>query len=140
MRQFAFVSTAVLLLLAACTGAADDGETPPDSPGSSLPDLSMSAKPSPPPSLGGTVTGVFGLAEIETGCPYLEADDGTRYEILYPDGWELRRSPLELVAPSGEIQARAGDTVTVRGGLATDMASTCQIGPIFRATEVVTSD
>ena len=56
--------------------------------------------------------------------------------MLYPDGWELRMSPLELIAPDGTVVARAGDEVTVRGAEA-DMASICQIGPIIQATEVV---
>ena len=99
-----------------------------------------SMKPAPPTSLPGDLTGILGLAEIETGCPYLEAADGTRYEVMYPDGWELQRSPLQLVAPDGTTVARAGEEVTVRGSVAGDMASVCQIGPIFRATEVVAGD
>jgi hypothetical protein len=74
---------------------------------------------------------------VEGGCAYLEAADGTRYEVLYPDGWTLQVSPLELIGPDGAVHARAGDPVTLRGEIATDMASICQIGPIFRATEVV---
>ena len=96
-----------------------------------------SEKPAPPTSLPGDLTGTLGLAEIETGCPYLESADGTRYEVMYPEGWELRRGPLQLIAPDGSTVARAGDEVTVHGSVAGDMASICQIGPIFRATDVV---
>ena len=95
-------------------------------------------KPEPPAAFPGDLTGTLGMAEIETGCPYLQSADGTRYEVLYPDGWELRRGPLQLVAPDGTTVARAGDPVTVRGSVAGDMASICQIGPIFRADEVLT--
>ena len=135
----------VVFVLTACSGTGGD-EDPPVSDAVSeapLPSPSFtlrSVKPAPPLSLPGNLTGVLGLAEIETGCPYLESADGTRYEVMYPDGWELQRSPLRLVAPDGTTVARAGDEVTVRGSVAGDMASICQIGPIFRATEVVISD
>jgi len=102
------------------------------------PSLSLrSPKPSPPSQVDGhELTGTLGFDEIEGGCAFLQAQDGTRYEVLYPDGWELQRSPLQLVSPDGEVVARAGDEITVRGMEATDMSSICQIGPILRATEV----
>jgi hypothetical protein len=83
------------------------------------------------------LSGVLGADTVEGGCGYLEADDGTRYEVIYPDGWRLEPSPLQLTSPDGTVVARGGDEVTVRGGLGTDIASICQIGPIFRAEEVV---
>ena len=141
------VTSAVLaLVLSACASGVGDDEPSPsipsiDSPAPSLPrGGQLSIKPAPPESISGTVTGILGLAEIETGCPYLESADGARYEVMYPMGWELRRSPLQLIAPDGSTVARAGDEVTVRGSMAGDMASICQIGPIFRATDVVISD
>ena len=82
------------------------------------------------------LTGVLGADSIEGGCGYLETQDGTRYEVIYPDGWQLQLTPLQLTSPAGEVVARGGDEVTVRGAEATNMASICQIGPIFRATEV----
>ncbi len=57
--------------------------------------------------------------------------------MLYPEGWELKKSPLELIAPDGTVHSRGGDEVTVRGEEADGMASICQIGPIIQATEVV---
>ncbi len=87
-----------------------------------------------------TITGVLGSESIEGGCPYLQAPDNTRYEVIYPHGWKASAAPLELRNPDGEVAATGGDTVTVRGQLATGLASICQIGPIFRATEVVTID
>ena len=95
-------------------------------------------KPSAPAQLGGgELRGTLGFDDIEGGCAYLLADDGTRYEVIYPDGWKLQRAPLQLVSPDGEVVARAGDEVAVRGREAGDMASICQIGPIFRASEVL---
>jgi len=100
-------------------------------------EVTTSMKPVPSSATGDALTGILGLQEVEGGCPYLETAEGMRYEVLYPDGWELNRSPLQLVAPDGEAVARAGDEVTVRGSIADDMASICMIGPIFRASEVV---
>lgn len=86
---------------------------------------------------GETITGILGADSIEGGCAYLDTANGTRYEVLYPEGWTLDRSSAELTAPDGTIRAGAGDEVTVRGSIASDIASLCQIGPIFRASEVV---
>jgi hypothetical protein len=85
---------------------------------------------------GELLTGVLGADSTE-GCAYLETEDGTRYEVIYPDGWTLDRAGPTLTDPDGSVVARGGDEVAVRGSLADDMASTCQVGPIFRATEVV---
>ena len=97
------------------------------------------AKPDP---VGGGVelVGVLGADSIEGGCTYLEADDGTRYQVIYPDGWQVQASPLQLANPAGEVVATGGDTITVRGQRADDMVSICQIGPMFLASEVVTID
>jgi hypothetical protein len=84
-----------------------------------------------------TITGRLGFDSIEGGCPYLETDGGTRYQVLWPDGWTLDGGG-DLVSPAGDAVAGAGDEVTVRGRVADDMASICQIGPIFRASEVST--
>jgi hypothetical protein len=86
---------------------------------------------------GDELTGVLGADSIEGGCTYLEAEDGTRYEVVYPPGYTIDRSSATLRDPSGGIIATAGDIVTVRGREATDMGSICMIGPIFQATEVV---
>ena len=123
-----------IVVLAACAAPGDDP--------------SMTDRPTPEPSLtlasaqregqrAGdiTITGLLGSDSIEGGSPYLETDDGTRYQVLWPTGWELD-SRGDLVNPSGEAVAGLGDEVTVRGRVADDMASICQIGPIFRASEV----
>jgi len=141
-----------LLALSACAAApggsatqtAAQTTTPEESPLTSpepTPTRSLSPssnQPSRAPS--GTddeVTGVLGADSIEGGCGYLRTADGTRYQVVYPDGWRLQLSPLQLTSPEGQVVARGGDEVTVRGSVASDMASTCQIGPIFRASEVV---
>jgi hypothetical protein len=81
------------------------------------------------------VTGRLGFDDIEGGCSFLETDDGTRYEVAYPVGWTVDRMLADLRGPEGQI-AHAGEPVTVRGAIATDRSSICQIGPIFVATEV----
>lgn len=105
----------------------------------STPSLELaSEQPSREPAGGDELTGVLGADTIEGGCGYLQTDDGTRYQVIYPEGWDLELSPLQLTSPDGEVVARGGDEVTVRGSVSTDMASICQIGPIFQATMVVT--
>lgn len=138
MRSAAIVTIA--LVLAACSSPggtsgdapSDAATTEPTSPAFSP----ASGQPSVDPADGERLEGRLGADSIEGGCGYLQADDGTRYEVIYPEGWDLRLNPLELRAPSGEVVARGGDSVTVIGRVAGDMASICQIGPIFRATSV----
>ena len=142
MARLSIAFAMVAFVLSACAGTGGDEDPAVSDAVSNAPAPTpsfrlRSMKPVPPTSLPGDLIGVLGLAEIETGCPYLQSADGTRYEVMYPDGWELRRSPLQLIAPDGSTVARAGDEVTVRGSVAGDMASICQIGPIFRATDVL---
>jgi hypothetical protein len=99
------------------------------------------ATPKPDPVGGGVdLVGTLGADSIEGGCTYLEADDGTRYQVIYPDGWQIQASPLQLTNPAGEVVATGGETITVRGQRADDMVSICQIGPMFMASEVVSVD
>lgn len=141
-RQTTYMAVAIALGVSACTS-----ETAPQASGTGTVSTPSSSTSSPAPSSGepsivgspaqgDRVTGLLGFDDIEGGCAYVEADDGTRYEVMYPDGWELTESPLELRSPDGDVVARAGDEVTVVGEVAADMASICQIGPIFRATDV----
>lgn len=138
-----------LLAIPACATAPASSNPPSATPGETLvpsnrptttPSLALSSvQPSrAPPGADDELTGVLGADSVEGGCGYLQASNGTRYQVIYPDGWNLQLSPLQLTSPEGEIVARGGDEVTVRGSEATDMASICQIGPIFRATAVVT--
>jgi hypothetical protein len=82
------------------------------------------------------LTGTVGFDDIEGGCPYVQTADGRRYQVTYPDGWQVDRMTGAVTGPGGE-RVELGQTVTVRGVVRDDMASTCQIGPIFLATEVV---
>jgi hypothetical protein len=81
---------------------------------------------------------MLGFDDIEGGCAFIEAADGTRYEVIYPAGWTIDQGGAELRGPDGQV-ALAGETVTVRGSVATDRSSICQIGPIFAATSVALS-
>jgi hypothetical protein len=98
----------------------------------------LSAQPLPPRDAE-VLTGILGFAAVEGGCGFLETSAGKRYEVIYPEGWRLDRATNRLVGPDGRT-AGAGATVSVRGAIATDIASICQIGPMFRATEVDIGD
>lgn len=142
-----FVALACAIVIAACgapagnpTGTPTPEQRPVESP-EPTPTASFdlaSEQPSREPTGGEELTGVLGADSIEGGCGYLQTDDGTRYQVIYPAGWDLALSPLQLTSPEGEVVARGGDEVTVRGSVSTDMASICQIGPIFEASVVVT--
>ena len=56
--------------------------------------------------------------------------------MIYPPGWRLDLSTGKLLGPVAEV-AHAGDTVSIMGSLAGDIASTCQMGPMFSAVEVL---
>lgn len=77
-----------------------------------------------------------GSAELEGGCAWVETGDGTRYEVQYPAGYEVRYDPLELVGPDGEVLAAEGDEVRLTGAVDAGMMSFCQVGEIFVATAV----
>ena len=94
----------------------------------------MSAKPVRPDGPG-VLTGSLGFGAVEGGCGFLETADGTRFEVIYPDGWYQDRTTGHLLGPNGQ-DIGPGRVVSVRGTIATDMASFCQVGPMFRAIEV----
>ena len=138
-----FLSLVLVLGLAACASSGigpTQSPTPEAAPSldpTPTPSLRPSLQPERTPSVGGSeVTGVLGADSIEGGCTYLEADDGTRYQVIYPRGWRVQAAPLQLTNPAGEVVATGGERITVEGRRADDMASICQIGPIFRASEV----
>jgi hypothetical protein len=116
------------------SGTAGAGE--PSAVGPASPSLELASQQPTKGGAAATYTGVLAADAIEGGCAYLQVPDGRKLEVIYPDGWELRKSPVELVSPDGRVVARAGDGVTVRGAEA-DMASVCQLGPIIQATDVI---
>jgi hypothetical protein len=136
-RVSALVGLLVVLLMAGCSGGGGGASSPPGaSDGASPnPSLELVSPKISPAGAAGTYSGVLGADSIEGGCTYLQTADGQRYEIIPPDGWELRKGAAELVAPDGTVVARAGDAITVKGHEA-DMVSICQIGPIIQAVEV----
>lgn len=124
-----------LLLVAACT--ADPGTTPSARPSLELASPGPTKRVGDAPGSGTRFSGILSSDAIEGGCAFLQAADGRRLEVIYPDGWRLERSPLALIAPDGTVHSRAGDLVTIVGDEADDFASICQIGPIVRASEVL---
>jgi hypothetical protein len=107
-------------------------------PEEATPTPKFSAEPLRPKNSVGVVSGTLGFDTVEGGCAYLETADGTRYQVIYPDGWRIDGSTGHLLGPGGE-DARPDSVVSVRGSIVTDMASICQVGPIFRATEVMSA-
>jgi hypothetical protein len=148
------LTAVITLALAGCAGAAgtpsasiassaspsatDEGSSPAASEaeasvGASDPGTSEQA--SAPPEAEETITGQLGFEDIEGGCVIVETDDGTRYEVQWPEGWEVNPATLELTDPDGQVVAEGGDTLTIEGRVF-DGGSTCQIGPIFEAVAV----
>ena len=148
MHAPALTLSLVALLLGACaaqTGAGEPTEAA-GAGGARASDESAAAHPSdhaselrargrPKAGPTRTLTGTLGAdASLEGGCAWLEAG-GQRWQVLYPDGYRLDVAGGRLFGPDGEV-ARSGDTLTVRGRADPDMATTCQVGPVFRAVAV----
>ncbi len=119
------VAVLLLVTLVACAGGQGDDAAAP-APASPTPQAT---------SEGDMITGSLGGdAQLEGGCAWV--DDGrTRWQVEYPEGYELTLEPLRLVGPDGQT-AEQGDTLTVTGEEATDVMTTCQVGPVWRATAV----
>lgn len=116
----------LVIVLGACAGGAGDDASPEETP----------TTPSPTPAVTGALVGTFGGdAQLEGGCAWVESE-GTRYEVLFPEGYEVSFEPLTLVGPDGEVVATEGDELALDGQAVTDMATICQIGPVFRAESV----
>ena len=125
--------------IVACS-ASSSGTTPSNAPPSAplVARPSVSLKPDSG-AIGADYSGILSMDEIEGGCTYLQADDGRKLQVIYPEGWELRKSPLALIAPDGSVHSKGGDRVSVNGSVANDIVTICQIGPVIRATEVLGS-
>lgn len=76
-----------------------------------------------------------GDAQLEGGCAWLDTEDG-RFEVLYPDGYEVAFDPVRLLDPEGQTVAEQGDALRVEGQVTEDRMSVCQVGTIFQATAV----
>lgn len=77
-----------------------------------------------------------GDPSLEGGCAWLDTGDG-RFEVMYPPGYQIAFEPVRLVGPDGDTIAEEGESVHVRGRVAEDRMSICQVGAIFQASEVV---
>lgn len=77
-----------------------------------------------------------GDPQLEGGCAWLDTGDG-RFDVQYPGGYEIAFEPVRLQDPDGDVIASEGDTVRVRGRVAEDVMTICQVGTVFRASEVV---
>jgi hypothetical protein len=132
VRLGVLLSLAVISL-SACAAAAESGRGEASDGIVSLPSSSSaSGKPAGGPTI---VTGVLTFDDIESGCTYLQTADGRRFEVIYPEGWAIDRAGAKLDGPSGEV-VRAGESLTVKGSIARDRSSICQVGPIFEASSV----
>ena len=76
-----------------------------------------------------------GSGELEGGCAWLDRPDA-RYEVWWPEGYRIEFSPLRLIDPAGKVIATEGDLVTVRGRHMPEVATVCQVGPVFDAQSV----
>jgi hypothetical protein len=107
------------------------------SPAIGSPRPAFTAKPLfPSSSTEAVVTGMLAFDAIEGGCAYLETASGERYQVIYPTGWRIDGGTGHLRGPHGE-DARPGSQVSVKGAVVTNIASTCQVGRMFRAIEVI---
>ena len=123
-----------MLSLAACSadgGGGSRGSAADDS--FVLPGASDTKSITPPTA--GSITGALTFDDIEGGCSYVQTADGTKFEVIYPEGWTLDKATATVRAPDGTV-VRAGEMLTVDGAVARDRSSICQVGPIFQATAV----
>jgi len=118
----------------------DDADGPDEADGTEEPDVEATDENGddfePRPGSEMELTGTLGGdPSLEGGCVWLEADDGNRYEIMWPEGFEADTDSTELTS-DGEVVASAGDELVVTGQVAEGMASICQVGTLFEADEV----
>lgn len=139
------VTIGAVLALAGCAAGTNETSpattpdvTAPAETASPTPQETIEVTPETPPGDREELTGTLGMDSIEGGCAYLEVENGTRYEIMWPEGWSVDGGGT-LFNPEGQAVAGPGDEVTVRGAQADGFASICQIGPIFAASEVSAS-
>jgi hypothetical protein len=76
-----------------------------------------------------------GDPDLEGGCVWLDTGQ-ERLEIVWPEGYRITADPIELRDPTGAVVATAGDRIRVRGDVAADVMSTCQIGRTWNVEDV----
>lgn len=123
------VALTAILLIGGCANGEGDSEVDLDDP--------VDGPTADPDTDLETITGTLGGdAHLEGGCVWLDGDDDQRYEVMWPSGWEADADALEVRDGDGEVVAREGDQLTLRGVTATDVATVCQVGTPFEAEEV----
>lgn len=82
-------------------------------------------------------TGTLGGSEIEGGCVWLEAEDGTRYELVAAPGGTVAvdTANLSLLRSDGTV-FEGGAPITLDAALDPEAMSFCQIGPILMVRDV----
>lgn len=77
-----------------------------------------------------TVSGVLGGSNLEGGCVWLDAEDGTRYELIGGPSASVAIDPANQVIAdtTGTVIAEAGDAVEVTGTVDDGLATFCQVG------------
>lgn len=70
-----------------------------------------------------------GDAALYGGCVWLEDTSGARQSVVWPPGYGVRfhDSGFDLLAATGEVVARGGDTVTLGGGVGSDLQTRCDV-------------
>lgn len=148
---------AALLLAAACAPAEDPAAGPTPTPtgpaadptGEGTPEEegtpddpdrdAASSDPGTSPAGVGQLRGTLGGSDIEGGCVWLDAEDGTRYELVPAPDAEIRidSGNLLVVDPAGDVVAEVGDEVVVEGQTDPGLMTFCQVGEPLVVTDVV---
>ena len=135
MRSALILAATLAFALAACGSDGGEAGTTP----SALPSPTPPAGSVPAPTEGETITGTLGGdAQLEGGCAWID-DGGTRWQVQYPEGYEVTFDPLTLTGPDGQT-AGEGDTLTVVGTEQRDAMTLCQVGPLWVASSVQFED
>jgi hypothetical protein len=70
-----------------------------------------------------------GEAGPDRWCLWLRSATGHRVPVIWPAGFRARLDPLEVLNPSGQAVARAGEHLVLGGGFrAVDPADPCSLG------------
>jgi hypothetical protein len=90
-----------------------------------------------PASYEGRLQGGVSAGPEHGDCLWLETASGRRVDVIFPDGWDARFHPLELVDATGRVVARDGDLLRVTGEIGPGGGeSACTSGPPFPASSV----